>query len=97
MIEEDIDALEQAWDIQRKRRQYQPWEIRKYKPMSRETSSLHKSLSEEFLEKLEEEGDEEDVFQRFLRKGLRQPGTRKEKVEAYLNAALRKAEEEGRI
>jgi len=70
---------------------------RRYRPIYPESISSHESLGEEFIKKLEEEGDEEGVFKRYLRKGTRQPGTTKERVEAYLKRVLEEAEREGRI
>jgi len=74
-----------------------PWRGFRYRPIFQ--TSLHErlSLSEEFVRKLEEEGDEEEVYKKFLRKGLRQPGTDKKRLEAYLRRALEEAEKEGRL
>lgn len=74
-----------------------PWLGYKYKPIF--SSSLHErlGLGEEFVRKMEEEGDEEEVLKKMLKKGLRQPGTTRVRVEAYLKRALERAEAEGRL
>jgi len=69
---------------------------RRYKPIFRSTTS-EKTIGEQYLEKVEEEGDVDEVTKKFLRKMLRQPGSEKDKAMAYLERTLRKAEEEGRI
>ena len=73
-----------------------PWAGYKYRPMFKE-SPKEKTLAEVFLEKVEEEGDVEEAYQKSLRIGLRRPGTEKKRVEAYLRRALEVAQEEGRI
>ena len=71
--------------------------ILRYKPIYPENIEHEKTLGEEYLEKLEEEGDEEEVFKKMMRKGLRRPGTTKATVMAYLARVREKAEKEGRI
>ena len=70
---------------------------RRYRPIYPESSSSKLTLGEEFIRKLEEEGDEEEVMKKFINKGKRQPGARSKYVEEYLRNELRKAEEEGRL
>ena len=71
--------------------------VRRYRPIYPESLHEKMSLGEEFIRKLEEEGDEKEVFKKYVRKGTRQPGTEKKKIEAYLRRALERAAEEGRI
>lgn len=100
-MSDDIDRLvdslpdEQVLDLLRRG----PARIkpRRYRSIFPQTTLGRESLGEEFIRKVEEEGDEEGVYKKFLRKGTRQPGTSKERVEAYLRRFLEKAEEEGRL
>ncbi len=56
-----------------------------------------KPISEEFLEELEQEGDFEKVFEKYVRKITIHPGSKKEEAKKYLMRVLIKAREEGRI
>jgi len=73
-----------------------PWTGYKYRPLFKEFPR-EKTLAEVFLEKIEEEGDIEEAYRKSLNIGLQAPGTKKERVEAYLRRALERAQEEGRI
>jgi len=73
---------------------------RSYRPgmyLRRGNVPYKKPLAEEFIEEVEAEGEEEEVYKKFLRKMLRQPGATKRTSEAYLRRVLEKAIEEGRI
>ena len=74
----------------------EPWEGYKYRPLYMQ-KLLKRTLGERYLEELEEEGDEEEVFKKFLRIGLRGPGSTKSRVEAYLKRVYEEAKREGRI
>lgn len=74
-----------------------PKESIEYLNPEKESSALSKILGERFIHKVEEEGDEEEAFKKFLRVGLRQPGTTKETLKAYLKRYYEKAKKEGRI
>lgn len=70
----------------------------RYRPgMFSKPSPLKVPLGEEYLRELEKEGDEEEVLRRVVRKGLRQPGTTKSRLEAYLRRTMERAAEEGRM
>jgi len=56
-----------------------------------------KALAEKFLEAVEEEGDIDEVFERYVNIGTHQPGTERKKVETYLKRELEKAISEGRL
>lgn len=72
-------------------------QVLRYRPIYPESSTHEKTIGEQYLEKIEEEGDVEEVTRKFLNKMLRQPGSEKAKAMSYLARTLRKAEEEGRI
>jgi hypothetical protein len=78
-----------------------PWKKSSFRPLRPgglfKIDESEKTLGEEFLEELESEGDEEEVFTKFIRKGTRRPGTSKERVKAYLARVLESAKKEGRI
>ncbi len=61
------------------------------------SASQRKTVAEQYIETLEEEGNEEEVTKKFLRKILRQPGATKERAVGYLENAYRRAVEEGRL
>ncbi len=55
------------------------------------------SYGEDFIREIEERGDVEATFEKYLRKGLRLPGTSKQLVQAYLLATLKQAVRQGRL
>lgn len=69
---------------------------RKYKPQFTHTVTK-KTMGEQYIEAIEEEGDIEEVTKKFLNKMTRQAGATKEKSADYLRRELEKAHEEGRL
>lgn len=55
------------------------------------------SFGEDFIKEIEEGGDVEATFEKYLKKGLRLPGTSKQLVQAYLLATLKQAVRQGRL
>ncbi len=76
---------------------YTPTKRHKFGSLFTKEEHLRKSLGEEFLEEFEEGGDEEEVLEKFIRKGTRQPGANKKSVKSYLLRTLKEAREEGRV
>jgi hypothetical protein len=73
-----------------------PWVRYRYKPQFAH-SETKKTMGEQYVEAIEEEGDIEEVTKKFLRKMTRQAGATKEKSADYLRRQLEKAHEEGRL
>lgn len=55
------------------------------------------NFGEDFIREVEESGDVEGTFEKYLRKGLRYPGTNKVYLKAYLMRVLEEARRKGRL